>query len=105
MPGPSVFANHMGSHGGPSSDQTANHMGPHGGPSTDETAISMPGPSEENPQEGAPVGTVGAKLSTLAAVWHCVLALFLSGTYFVLIFPFFTYIPTSGLLGAQLPKV
>lgn len=39
------------------------------------------------------------------AVWPVLVAFFTSVTVLYLVFPFFTYVPSSGLLGDHLPKV
>lgn len=44
-------------------------------------------------------------LAALRQIWAALSALLLSGTISLIIFPFFTYVPTSGLLGEALPKV
>ena len=44
-------------------------------------------------------------LATLQAVWPAMTALFLAGNLCVIVFPFFTYIPSSGWLGSNLPTV
>eukprot|EP00884_Botryococcus_braunii_P018331 jgi/Botrbrau1/5181/Bobra.0172s0051.1 len=44
-------------------------------------------------------------LAVLSAIWHAISALFMSGTFFTLVFPFFTYIQSTGLCGPLLPKV
>ena len=38
-------------------------------------------------------------------IWPAQLALFLTGTCGLLIFPFLTYVPSDGMLGDMLPKV
>jgi len=38
-------------------------------------------------------------------IWPIMMALFLAGVILCLVFPFFTYVPSSGMLGDQLPKV
>lgn len=43
--------------------------------------------------------------STVAISFEWQAALFTSGTIGLLIFPFITYVPSSGLLGDLLPKV
>lgn len=37
--------------------------------------------------------------------WPVLGALFFSGTFFVLAFPFFTYVPSGGTFGHELPQV
>ena len=41
----------------------------------------------------------------IAQIWPICGALFFSGTFFVLAFPFFTFIPSSGAFRQDLPKV
>jgi len=52
------------------------------------------------------VGGGGGNLrEVVGACGGIVVALYCSGVYFVLAFPFFTYVPSSGALGARmLPK-
>ena len=47
-------------------------------------------------------GSVG---SVVLQCWPVLGALFFSGTFFVLAFPFFTYVPSGGTFGQDLPKV
>ena len=47
----------------------------------------------------------GATLLLLQSCWVPLLALFLSSTIALTVFPFFTYVPSSGLIGESLPKV
>lgn len=41
----------------------------------------------------------------LQLLWPLMSALFLVGTILCTVFPFFTYVPSSGLVGDSLPKV
>ena len=43
--------------------------------------------------------------TALLRIWPALCALGLSSTVALIIFPFFTYVPTSGLLGDSLPRV
>ncbi len=43
--------------------------------------------------------------AVLAQCWPVLGALFFSGTFFVLAFPFFTYVPSGGTFGQDLAKV
>lgn len=74
-------------------------------PSNMETGSPLPAPSSPT-TNGKLKAAVVQRLTweTLQAVWPAVAALGLSGTISLVIFPFFTYIPTSGLLGDLLPK-
>ena len=47
----------------------------------------------------------GGALEVIGHLWPVMIAIFLSGTFVILIFPFFTYIESSGLIGESLPKV
>lgn len=53
----------------------------------------------------AAAGRGGATRKVLVAIWAPLLALFLSSTIALTVFPFFTYVPSSGWLGDSLPKV
>ena len=44
-------------------------------------------------------------VAALREIWPALSALALSCTISLVLFPFFTYVPTSGLLGESLPKV
>lgn len=68
-----------------------------------------PGPDPEAwpkaPESVASVGGAGGLVEVVGACFPVVVALYCSGVYFVLAFPFFTYVPTSGAMGARmLPK-
>ena len=68
-----------------------------------------PGPDPEAwpkaPESVASVGGAGGLVEVVGACFPVVLALYCSGVYFVLAFPFFTYVPTSGAMGERmLPK-
>lgn len=58
------------------------------------------------PESVSSVGGGGGNLrEVVGACGGIVVALYCSGVYFVLAFPFFTYVPSSGALGARmLPK-
>lgn len=63
-------------------------------------------------QAGAGVGgdelatvSVSASRQALRLMWPPLAALTLSSTISLIVFPLFTYVPTSGLLGESLPKV
>ncbi|KAK9842795.1 hypothetical protein WJX74_002523 [Apatococcus lobatus] len=47
----------------------------------------------------------GGTRAVVGLLWPVMTAIFLAGTFVILIFPFFTYIESSGLIGEQLPKV
>ncbi len=47
----------------------------------------------------------GGTKEVVGALWPVMTAIFLAGTFVILIFPFFTYIESSGLIGESLPKV
>ncbi|KAK9865209.1 hypothetical protein WJX84_011196 [Apatococcus fuscideae] len=47
----------------------------------------------------------GGTSQVLGRLWPVMTAIFLAGTFPILIFPFFTYIESSGLIGESLPKV
>ena len=65
------------------------------GPGTGEVHDHMYG--EEAEQMGM--------VQLLHAVWPIMSALFLAGFVYIVVFPFFTYVPSSGLMGDNLPKV
>ena len=44
-------------------------------------------------------------MAVVGLLWPVMTAIFLAGTFVILIFPFYTYIQSSGLIGEQLPKV
>ena len=72
-------------------------------------AADNPGPDPEPwpkaPESVASVGGAGGLVEVVGACFPVVVALYCSGVYFVLAFPFFTYVPTSGAMGARmLPK-
>lgn len=50
-------------------------------------------------------GSAGASWAAFRLIWVPVAALSLSSTIALIIFPFFTFVPTSGLLGESLPRV
>ncbi|KAI7843994.1 hypothetical protein COHA_002532 [Chlorella ohadii] len=54
---------------------------------------------------GSSSAEVSATWQTLRLIWAPMAALSLSSTVALTLFPFFTYVPTSGLLGESLPKV
>lgn len=47
----------------------------------------------------------GGSMEVIGRLWPMMTAIFLAGTFVILIFPFFTYIESSGLIGESLPKV
>ena len=47
----------------------------------------------------------GGTMAVVGLLWPVMTAIFLAGTFVILIFPFFTYIESSGLIGGDLPKV
>jgi hypothetical protein len=49
--------------------------------------------------------SVSASRQALRLMWPPLAALTLSSTISLIVFPLFTYVPTSGLLGESLPKV
>ena len=59
-----------------------------------------PGPSEQEGDSGA-----GALGQVAAQCWPVLGAIFFSGTFFVLAFPFFPYVPSDGTFGQELPRV
>ncbi|KAK9817758.1 hypothetical protein WJX72_001709 [[Myrmecia] bisecta] len=50
-------------------------------------------------------GDHGHLREVLAGIWPAMVALFLSGTVGILVFPYFTYCPSGGQFGELLPKV
>ena len=57
-------------------------------------------------EEGGISGSEGGTTwQTVRLIWAPMAALSLSSTVALTLFPFFTYVPTSGLLGESLPKV
>ena len=72
-------------------------------------AATNPAPDPEAwpkaPESVASVGGAGGLVEVVGACFPVVLALYCSGVYFVLAFPFFTYVPSSGAMGERmLPK-
>ena len=72
-------------------------------------AAANPAPDPEAwpkaPESVASVGGAGGLVEVVGACFPVVLALYCSGVYFVLAFPFFTYVPSSGAMGERmLPK-
>ena len=59
-----------------------------------------PGVSEEEGESGA-----GALGQVCVQCWPVLGAIFFSGTFFVLAFPFFPYVPSDGTFGPELPRV
>ena len=55
-------------------------------------------------QEGAESGA-GALGQVFQQCWPVLGAIFFSGTFFVLAFPFFPYVPSDGTFGQELPRV
>lgn len=51
------------------------------------------------------VSGAASLVAVLAQCWPVLGALFFSGTFFVLAFPFFTYVPSGGTFGQDLAKV
>ncbi len=58
----------------------------------------------QGPEEGTSAAPPAVERSTLAAIWPALVASFLSATCINLLFPFFTFVPTSGST-IPLPKV
>lgn len=56
-------------------------------------------------EDGSSSAEVSATWQTVRLIWAPMAALSLSSTVALTLFPFFTYVPTSGLLGESLPKV
>ncbi len=54
---------------------------------------------------GGSSAEVSATWQTVRLIWAPMAALTLSSAVALTLFPFFTYVPTSGLLGESLPKV
>ena len=44
-------------------------------------------------------------MEVVRGIWPVMISLFLSGTVGIMVFPFFTYVPSSGWLKDLLPKV
>ena len=74
---------------------------PERGPQAGGGARDPPKPPESVASAGG--GGGGGLREVLGACAAVVFALFCSGVYFVLAFPFFTYVPSSGGIGARLP--
>lgn len=55
---------------------------------------------EEGPEEGRP-----PLVEILLLIWPILVAFFLSGVTILVVFPFFTYIESGGMVGERLPKV
>ena len=53
-------------------------------------------------EEGSGASVLG---QVLLQCWPVVGAIFFSGTFFVLAFPFFPYVPSDGTFGQDLPRV
>ena len=53
-------------------------------------------------EEGSGASVLG---QVLMQCWPVVGAIFFSGTFFVLAFPFFPYVPSDGTFGQDLPRV
>eukprot|EP00798_Chlamydomonas_sp_ICE-L_P016004 gene16004-22142_t len=62
-------------------------------------------PGEEELEGGAEMTLAEETRLALAGIWPVLTAFFASVTTMYLVFPFFTYVPSSGLLGAALPRV
>ena len=54
-----------------------------------------------HPQDDCSAGTLGI----LRAVWPVMASLFLCGNLYVIVFPFFTYVRSSGTFQGSLPTV
>lgn len=59
-----------------------------------------PAASEQGGDSGA-----GALGQVCVQCWPVLGAIFFSGTFFVLAFPFFPYVPSDGTFGQELPRV
>ncbi len=59
-----------------------------------------PGSSEQEGDSGG-----GALGQVVVQCWPVLGAIFFSGTFFVLAFPFFPYVPSDGTFGQELPRV
>ena len=44
-------------------------------------------------------------MEVVRGIWPVMISLFLSGVVGIMVFPFFTYVPSSGWLNDLLPKV
>jgi hypothetical protein len=62
-------------------------------------------PRDAEPLDDGGGGDVASLGRVIATIWSTLVALFCSGCIGILIFPFFTYVPSGGLLGEMLPKV
>lgn len=62
-------------------------------------------PMEEGPAESEQESSSAAVGHILVQCWPVLGAIFFSGTFFVLAFPFFVYIPSDGTFGQELPRV
>ena len=63
-------------------------------------AEDVPAASESEGDSGA-----GALGQVAVQCWPVLGAIFFSGTFFVLAFPFFPYVPSDGTFGQELPRV
>lgn len=69
------------------------------------------GPAGEAKEEAAADVHSGAEegraplVEILLLIWPILIAFFLSGVTILVVFPFFTYIESGGLVGERLPKV
>ncbi|KAK9906401.1 hypothetical protein WJX75_001248 [Coccomyxa subellipsoidea] len=71
-------------------------------PKSSPPASVAPSPADNTASHSGHAGSVG---SVVLQCWPVLGALFFSGTFFVLAFPFFTYVPSGGTFGQDLPKV
>lgn len=63
----------------------------------------MGSPFAQSPQGLASQGS--GTMEVVRGIWPVMISLFLSGVVGIMVFPFFTYVPSSGWLNDLLPKV
>ena len=63
----------------------------------------MGSPFAQSPQSLAREGS--GSMEVVRGIWPVMISLFLSGVVGIMVFPFFTYVPSSGWLDDLLPKV
>ena len=67
------------------------------------SSSSMGSPFAQSPQSLARESS--GTMEVVRGIWPVMISLFLSGVVGIMVFPFFTYVPSSGWLNDLLPKV
>lgn len=78
------------------------------GPLGEPSSFANQQPGSTSPSAHSPSGLVREGSGTMLVVrdiWPVMTSLFLSGVVGIMVFPFFTYVPSSGWLNDFLPKV